>query len=59
MMKPTVIYKEGCQPILETRRKENLLWIAVGALVIGFVQITGIVLACILSRAIRSGYEVM
>lgn len=59
MTKPTVIYTEGCQPILETRIKENILWIAVGALVIGFVQITGIVLACILSRAIRSGYEVM
>ncbi|XP_067301925.1 CD63 antigen [Pseudorasbora parva] len=53
------IYIDGCQPILNQFLKKNLLWIAVGALVIAFVQISGIVLACILMRAIRSGYEVM
>ncbi|KAF4096520.1 CD63 antigen [Onychostoma macrolepis] len=53
------IYTEGCQPILDKFLKQNILWLAVGALVIAFVQITGIVLSCILMRAIRSGYEVM
>ncbi|XP_043080474.1 CD63 antigen [Puntigrus tetrazona] len=53
------IYTEGCQPIVETFLKQNILWIAVAALVIAFVQITGVVLSCILMRAIRSGYEVM
>lgn len=53
------IYTEGCQPILDKLLKQNILWIAVGALVIAFVQLTGIVLSCILMRAIRSGYEVM
>ncbi|XP_077074639.1 CD63 antigen [Siphateles boraxobius] len=53
------IYTEGCKPKLEKIVKENILWFAVGALVVAFVQITGIVLACILMQAIRSGYEVM
>ncbi|XP_051518725.1 CD63 antigen-like [Myxocyprinus asiaticus] len=53
------IYTNGCQPALETLLNKSMLWIAVGALVIAFIQITGIVLACILMRAIRSGYEVM
>uniref|UniRef100_A0A8C1BPS1 Tetraspanin n=1 Tax=Cyprinus carpio carpio TaxID=630221 RepID=A0A8C1BPS1_CYPCA len=53
------INTDGCQPILDKFLKQNFLWIAVAALVIAFVQITGIVLACILMRAIRSGYEVM
>ncbi|KAK7132543.1 hypothetical protein R3I93_018925 [Phoxinus phoxinus] len=55
----TIIYTEGCKPKLETVVKENILWFAVGALVVAFVQITGIVLACILMQAIRKGYEVM
>ncbi|ROL47010.1 CD63 antigen [Anabarilius grahami] len=54
-----VIYTDGCQPALEKYINQRILWVAVGALVIAFVQITGIVLACILMRAIRSGYEVM
>ncbi|KAK2885426.1 hypothetical protein QQF64_021206 [Cirrhinus molitorella] len=53
------IYIDGCLPIVDKVIKENILWIAVAALVIAFVQITGIVLSCILMRAIRSGYEVM
>ncbi|XP_056096097.1 CD63 antigen [Rhinichthys klamathensis goyatoka] len=53
------IYTDGCNLILEKLLKENILWFAVGALVVAFVQITGIVLACILMQAIRSGYEVM
>ncbi|XP_067226680.1 CD63 antigen [Chanodichthys erythropterus] len=55
----SIIYTDGCQPALEKYIKDRILWVAVGALVIAFVQVTGIVLACILSRAIRSGYEVM
>ncbi|XP_073679347.1 CD63 antigen [Garra rufa] len=53
------IYTDGCLPILDKVLKENIMWIAVAALVIAFIQITGIVLSCILMRAIRSGYEVM
>ncbi|KAG1961011.1 CD63 antigen [Pimephales promelas] len=53
------IYTDGCIPSIEKLIKDNILWIAVGALVVAFVQITGIVLACILRQAIRSGYEVM
>ncbi|XP_016428885.1 CD63 antigen-like, partial [Sinocyclocheilus rhinocerous] len=53
------IYTNGCLPILDKFLKRNILWIAVAALVIAFVQITGIVLSCILMRGIRSGYEVM
>lgn len=54
-----IIYTEGCQHAFEKYINQHILWLAVGALVIAFVQITGIVLACILMRAIRSGYEVM
>ncbi|CAM4677486.1 hypothetical protein PO909_014170 [Leuciscus waleckii] len=53
------IYTDGCKPALEKFLKDKTLWFAVGALVVAFVQITGLVLACILMRAIRSGYEVM
>ncbi|XP_051961880.1 CD63 antigen-like [Xyrauchen texanus] len=53
------IYINGCQSTVENLLNQSMLWIAVGALVIAFIQITGIVLACILTRAIRSGYEVM
>lgn len=53
------IYTDGCQPILDKVLKDNILWIVVVALIVAFVQITGIVLSCILIRAIRSGYEVM
>ncbi|KAI7794311.1 CD63 antigen [Triplophysa rosa] len=53
------IYTHGCQPAIVNILKQNILWVAVAALVIAFVQIIGIVLACVLMRAIRSGYEVM
>ncbi|KAI2649612.1 CD63 antigen [Labeo rohita] len=53
------IYTDGCLPIMNKDLRENIMWIAVAALVIAFVQITGIVLSCILMRAIHSGYEVM
>ncbi|XP_016085442.1 CD63 antigen-like [Sinocyclocheilus grahami] len=53
------IYMDGCLPILDKFIKRPILWIAVAALVIAFVQIIGIVLSCILMRGIRSGYEVM
>ncbi|XP_059384143.1 CD63 antigen-like [Carassius carassius] len=59
LQQTTKIYTDGCQPILDKLLKQNILWIAVAALVIAFVQISGIVLSCILMRAIRSGYEVM
>ncbi|XP_072512478.1 CD63 antigen [Salminus brasiliensis] len=53
------IYVTGCQDALEKLLKQNTLWIAVAALVIAFIEILGLVFACMLMRGIRSGYEVM
>lgn len=53
------IYKFGCATSMEKLLNQSLLWVGVAALVIAFVQFTGIVLACVLMKGIRSGYEVM
>ncbi|XP_076874814.1 CD63 antigen [Brachyhypopomus gauderio] len=53
------IFTKGCQPALEDLLKSKILWVAVAALVIAFIQILGLVFSCMLMRAIRSGYEVM
>ncbi|KAM3871663.1 CD63 antigen [Diretmus argenteus] len=56
---PTTLHQEGCQKALEDFLGKNIQWIIVAALVIAFLQIMGIVFACMLMRGIRSGYEVM
>ncbi|XP_029911701.1 CD63 antigen [Myripristis murdjan] len=53
------VYQQGCQIALETKLRQNIQWVIVAALVIAFLQIMGIVFACLLMRGIRSGYEVM
>ncbi|XP_030624669.1 CD63 antigen [Chanos chanos] len=53
------IYLVGCQSVVEKLLRDNILWVAVGALVIALFQILGLVFSCLLIRAIRSGYEVM
>ncbi|XP_059188221.1 CD63 antigen [Centropristis striata] len=53
------VYQKGCHDALEALLKKNVLWVIVAALVIAFLQILGIVFACLLMRGIRSGYEVM
>ncbi|XP_066526596.1 CD63 antigen [Hoplias malabaricus] len=59
MYNSTIIYTEGCQPAIEKLLKDNILWVAVAALVIAFIEILGLVFACSLMKGIRSGYEVM
>ncbi|KAI3357737.1 hypothetical protein L3Q82_016141 [Scortum barcoo] len=59
MTNPTKVYQKGCHDAVEALLKKNIQWVIVAALVIAFLQITGIVLACVLMRGIRSGYEVM
>merc|ERR1712228_232041 len=53
------VYQKGCHDVMEQLLKENIQWVIVAALVIAFLQIMGIVFACLLMRGIRSGYEVM
>lgn len=53
------VHQKGCHDALEALLKKNILWVIVAALVIAFLQILGIVFACLLMRGIRSGYEVM
>ncbi|XP_029995179.1 CD63 antigen [Sphaeramia orbicularis] len=53
------VYQKGCHDVLVEQLKKNLLWVIVAAVVIAFLQIMGIVFACLLMRGIRSGYEVM
>ncbi|KAK2897273.1 hypothetical protein Q8A73_013653 [Channa argus] len=53
------VHQEGCEVALEAFLKKNIQWVIVAALVIAFLQIMGIVFACLLMRGIRSGYEVM
>lgn len=53
------IYRNGCVGTMTSLLNNSLLWVGVAALVIAFVQFTGIVLACVLMKGIRSGYEVM
>jgi len=53
------VHQKGCHDAVEAMLKQNLQWVIVAALVIAFIQIMGIVFACLLMRGIRSGYEVM
>ncbi|KAG7221726.1 hypothetical protein INR49_000093 [Caranx melampygus] len=53
------LQEDGCHDAVEAILKKNILWVIVAALVIAFLQIMGIVFACLLMRGIRSGYEVM
>ncbi|XP_041860666.1 CD63 antigen [Melanotaenia boesemani] len=59
MMDQNKVYLKGCHDVLETTLKNNIHWVIVAALVIAFIQIMGIVFACLLMRGIREGYEVM
>ncbi|KAJ8390491.1 hypothetical protein AAFF_G00102880 [Aldrovandia affinis] len=59
MLDGSKVYQEGCQVAVEALLRKNTLWVIVGAVVIAFLQIMGIVFACLLMRGIRSGYEVM
>ncbi|XP_060913856.1 CD63 antigen [Labrus mixtus] len=56
---PAKLHKEGCHDAMEAFLKKNIQWVIIAALVIAFLQIMGIVFACLLMRGIRSGYEVM
>ncbi|XP_070766417.1 CD63 antigen [Enoplosus armatus] len=53
------VHQKGCHDAVEALLKKNIQWVIVAALVIAFLQIMGIVFACVLMRGIRSGYEVM
>ncbi|CDQ65704.1 CD63 antigen [Oncorhynchus mykiss] len=53
------VHQMGCQTVVEELLKKNIMWVIVAALVIAFLQIMGIIFACMLMRGIRSGYEVM
>ncbi|XP_030279184.1 CD63 antigen isoform X1 [Sparus aurata] len=59
MTDATKVHQLGCHDAMEAFLKKNIMWVIVGALVIAFLQIMGIVFACCLMRGIRSGYEVM
>ncbi|XP_018533117.1 CD63 antigen [Lates calcarifer] len=59
MTDATKVYQKGCHDAMEALLKKNIQWVIVAALVIAFLQIMGIVFACLLMRGIRSGYEVM
>ncbi|XP_073326774.1 CD63 antigen [Pagrus major] len=59
MTDTTKVHQLGCHDAMEAFLKKNIQWVIVGALVIAFLQIMGIVFACMLMRGIRSGYEVM
>ncbi|XP_070695427.1 CD63 antigen [Pempheris klunzingeri] len=59
MANPAKVYQKGCHDAVEAFLKKNIQWVIVAALVIAFLQIMGIVFACMLMRGIRSGYEVM
>ncbi|XP_046896943.1 CD63 antigen [Hypomesus transpacificus] len=59
MHNPATVNQKGCQTAVEAVLKKNILWVVVAALVIAFLQVTGIIFACMLMRGIRSGYEVM
>ncbi|MBN3297679.1 CD63 antigen [Amia ocellicauda] len=53
------IYSTGCVVVLENWIKKNLVIVIGVALGIAFFEILGVVFACMLMKAIRSGYEVM
>lgn len=58
-MHSSTVYQKGCRIAFEKLLVKNVLWVSVAALVIAFLQILGVVFACLLMKGIRSGYEVM
>ncbi|XP_061840136.1 CD63 antigen [Nerophis lumbriciformis] len=59
MTNSTKVYQEGCRNAVEDLLRKNIQWVIIAALVLAFVEIMGVVFACVLMRGIRSGYEVM
>jgi len=53
------LYSDGCQDKLVKFVKENMLLIGGVALGIAFIQLLGIVFACLLMKAIKGEYEVV
>uniref|UniRef100_A0A8C8GQX9 Tetraspanin n=1 Tax=Oncorhynchus tshawytscha TaxID=74940 RepID=A0A8C8GQX9_ONCTS len=53
------IHQTGCETVVEKLLKKNIMWVIVAALVLAFLQIMGIIFACMLMGGIHSGYEVM
>ncbi|KAJ8258937.1 hypothetical protein COCON_G00179490 [Conger conger] len=53
------VYQKGCLLTVKELLKNNVKLVIVAAVVIAFLQVTGIVFACLLMKSIRSGYEVM
>lgn len=53
------LYEDGCQDKLVKFVKENMLLIGGVALGIAFIQLLGIVFACLLMKAIKGEYEVV
>ncbi|TWW57039.1 CD63 antigen [Takifugu flavidus] len=55
----SAVYQKGCHDVIVDLLKSNIQWVIVAALVIAFLQLMGLVFACLLMRGIRSGYDVM
>ncbi|KAJ8260173.1 hypothetical protein GJAV_G00177930 [Gymnothorax javanicus] len=53
------VFKTGCLTAVKAELKKNVQLVIVAAVVIAFLQVLGIVFACVLMKSIRSGYEVM
>ncbi|XP_077369406.1 CD63 antigen [Festucalex cinctus] len=53
------VHQKGCANAVEELLKKNILWVIIAALVLAFIEVMGVVFACVLMRGIRSGYEVM
>lgn len=53
------LYTDGCQDKLITFVKDNMILIGGVALGIAFIQLLGIIFACLLMRAIKGEYEVV
>uniref|UniRef100_A0A3Q3IB31 Tetraspanin n=1 Tax=Monopterus albus TaxID=43700 RepID=A0A3Q3IB31_MONAL len=59
MKNPVKVHQLGCQPAVEALLRKQIQWVIIAALVIAFLEVVGIVFACMLIRGIRSGYTVM
>ncbi|XP_062871075.1 CD63 antigen [Trichomycterus rosablanca] len=55
----TKIYTQGCSSVIEEALRKNIIWVGIAVLVIAFIEIMGVVFACVLMRGLRKGYEVM
>jgi hypothetical protein len=56
---PVNIYHEGCADQMIAWANRNIVIIGVVALVLAFIQIVGIIIACCLAAAIRKDYSPM